>query len=262
MISNYNVKIRNLNVDRVNVFVKYLNDAKHKNHSKHNTSIYNLSDTDLFIQKSNDKIEMNKQAFIKRARGGRRLKVFGKSLTFNIPKSFIVNELICIKVYNDLITQIIDLYSQYNYEINESDFYSVLHLQSNAHFHIVLPYLDNHGNTLKYTTRKHFLNELKLIWTNTVENHFKVSKEDYIPLSNAEEGNNKTIRYLQELLSFYSKLEESKYIKNQMVVINRLLNENSEINQDKLQRIDKNKSKVVKNLKQNNKNFGKVPKLN
>lgn len=158
MLKNYNVKIRNLNKDRVSVFVKYLNDTKHKNHSKHNTKIYNLSNTDLFIEKSNDKIRLNEEQFIKRARGGRRLKVFGKSLTFNIPKSFIVNELICQKVYNDLIKQIIDLYKVYDYRINQSDFYSVLHLQPNSHFHIVLPYLDNSGNTLKFSTRKQFLN--------------------------------------------------------------------------------------------------------
>lgn len=261
MLKNYNVKIRNLNKDRVSVFVKYLNDTKHKNHSKHNTKIYNLSNTDLFIEKSNEKIRLNEEKFIKRARGGRRLKVFAKSLTFNIPKSFIVNELICQKVYNDLMKQIIDLYKVYDYRINQSDFYSVLHLQPNSHFHIVLPYLDNSGNTLKFSTRKQFLNELKLIWNNVVETQFKVSKEDYIPLSVEQEGNNKTIRYLHELLSFYSNYKEDKYIKNQIVVINRLLADNKEIEQDKIQRVEKNKLKVVKNLKKNNINLGKIPKL-
>jgi hypothetical protein len=272
MIKNYNVKIRNINVDRVESYCKYLNDGNHKNHTKKDTKIINNSDTNRFLNNVIKSIDNNRKNYELNGKGGKKLKVFGKSLTFNIPTTFTPSSEILKKIERDLIDKIIDLYGNYDYEIDRNELYSVIHSQDNNHIHLIIPQIDKSGNLItsiskngnkdyRFIKSKTFLNQMKLIWNELVEYHFEVSHNEYKPLSKPQNENNSMIRTLEDLK--YSLLKDidnpklnertRKYYKNQVVVIDRILNNSDYQTQDKLDILNKNIDKMNKTRKKERK---------
>ncbi len=230
MIMNYVVRIKNVKVFGLETFLNYLNDKKHKNHTKKNTEIFELSNRNDFVLSTMDKLWKNGENYIKNKKGGRKLKVLGKSLTFNIPKGFDFNLDIGKQINTDIAAKIRGLYKSYGYDIEENELYGVLHNQENPHYHYYIPYLDKEGKTLLYIKPKRFLNELKLIWNEIMINHYGISLENYKPLSEQDQEQNKNRRYLEELKEYYLTIynfeNPDKYIKNQMIKIDRLLKKN------------------------------------
>jgi len=257
MIKNYVVRIRNVKAERLNTFLNYLNNTEHKNHTKHNTVITEYSDRKSFYELTSEKLWKNAEAFIKRARGGRRLKVVGKSLTFNIPPRFQFNEDIAADLSEEINKGLLDLYNSFGYDLQEEEFYSVLHNQTNPHFHVIIPYLDRNGKPIKDIKPKKFLNQLKLMWNEIMINAYRVDLDQYQPL---DQELNKNRRYLEELKIFYEEeFENDKYVSNQIKRINRLIkldNDELDTKETDLESLELNLDKV---LKSNNRTQG--PKM-
>ena len=240
MIKNYVVRIKNLKVARLNTFLNYLNNTEHKNHSKHNTVITELSDRTNFQELTHEKIWKNAESYIKNKKGGRKLKVCGKSLTFNIPPHFQFNNTIAAELSEEISKGIKILYNTYGYDLKEEEIYKVLHNQTNPHFHVLIPYLDMRGNTLRDTKPKKFLNELKLLWNEIMINSYGINLDQYQPLDQEEKEVNKNRRYLEELKDCYliDFNKEDKFIKNQILKIDRLLRLDNDFLDQKKKNID------------------------
>jgi len=247
MLKNYTVRIKNVRVDKMKLIINYLHNDSHKNHTKKNTEIISISDRENFEKITSSKIEKNAQNYIRNGKGGKKLKVSSKSLTFNTPKNYACTEKQLKTINTKLNEEIIKLYKTYNVEITENEIYSVIHKQENSHIHTILPYLDIFGNCIRETKSKRFLHELKLRFTVVTDNVLGTSFKDYEKLSEAQNDNNRVIDYLNELKGFYESylaLEDSKYYKNQIVMIDRVLKENPiEVNSD-IEKITKNSEKV------------------
>jgi len=236
MIKNYVVRIKNVKSERLNTFLDYLNDDSHKNHTKKNTVIMELSNRKIFQELTNAKIWKNTESYINNRKGGRKLQVCGKSLTFNIPPHFQFNNTIAAELSEEISKGIKTLYNHYGYDLQEEEMYIVLHRQSNPHFHVFIPYLDMEGNTLRDIKPKKFLNELKLLWNEMMINSYRVDLDQYQPLNKEEKELNQNRRYLEELKSCYLMNfdKEEKFIKNQILKIDRLLSlDNDFLNQKK-----------------------------
>lgn len=252
MITNYVVRIKNVKVDRLNTFIRYLNDEKHKNHTKKNTVITELSDRELFHKTAREKVWKNSESYVRRGRGGRRLKVVGKSLTFNIPPMFDFNDQTAATIKNLILEGIKNLYNSYGYDLQEEEVYMVLHNQDNPHYHLFIPYLDMEGKPLRDTKPKQFLNELKLLWNTIMIDMYGIDLEQYQPLDQEEQEENKNRRYLGELKDYYLSefdIEEDDYINNQVKRINRLLklkNEELDQKENDIESLEKNLKKVIK----------------
>jgi len=256
MIKNYVVRIRNVKAERLNTFLNYLNNTEHKNHAKHNTNITEYSDRKSFYETTSEKLWKNAEAFTKRARGGRRLKVVGKSLTFNIPPKFEFNDTIAADLSEQIKNGIKILYNTIGYELKEEEIYSVLHDQDNSHFHVIIPYLDMEGKPLRGIKPKKFLNELKLLWNEIMINAYGMDLNQYQPLEQEEQILTKNKRYLNELKEYYlSEFDiEENYIKNQVLRIDRLLKlDNDELDKKNktIEKLEKNLEKAINNKKVN-----------
>lgn len=260
MIMNYVVRIKKVQVNKLRTLLNYLNNEKHKNHTKKNTVITELSNRENFNKIISGKLWKNAESYIQNKKGGQKLKRIGKSLTFNIPPQFEFNEEISEDIYKQIIKGIIAVYNSYGYDIQEEEIYSVLHEQDNPHYHVFVPYLDMDGKTLLYTNHKKFLNELKLMWNEVMINAYGIDLEQYQPLDQGEQEENKNRRYLNELKEYYMSefdIEEDDYIKNQVLRIDRLLrkkNEELDEEEDIIKKLEKNLNKVLK--KHKNKTIG------
>lgn len=225
MIKNYVVRIKNVKAERLNALLNYLNDKNHKNHTKKNTVITELSNRKEFYEITSEKLWKNAESYIKNKKGGRKLKVIGKSLTFNIPPHFQFNNIIAAELSEEISKGIKSLYNTYGYDLQEEELYKVLHNQDNPHFHVFIPYLNMRGNTLRDIKPKKFLNELKLLWNEIMINSYGIDLDQYQPLDQEEKALNQNRRYLEELKDCYliNFNKEDKFIKNQILKIDRLL---------------------------------------
>lgn len=264
MIMNYVVRIKNVRVDRLRTILNYLTNDNHKNHTKHQTEISELSDRERYEKVANEKIVKNKVDYMKNGKGGRPLSVFGKSLTFNVPPAFTMDEKTSEKVYEDLLEGIQEIYRNLppyskgddgeTYELDPEEIYSVFHNQNNAHWHIIVPYLSKEGKTLRGTKSKVFLSSLKALWSEIIMKHFQISLEEYQPETEEEKIMSINRRYLNELKEYYlERISQHKgnptYEKNQMKVIERMLklNDNeleSSDSEKKFETLEKNFEKV------------------
>lgn len=254
MIMNYVVRIKKVEVSKLNTLLNYLNNENHKNHTKKNTVITELSNREIFQKITSDKLWKNAESYIKNGKGGQKLKRIGKSLTFNIPPQFEFDHNTAATIHKDITKGIKDLYNTYGYNIEEEETYKVLHNQDNPHFHIFIPYLDRNGKTLLYTNKKKFLGELKLMWNEIMINTYGINLEQYQPLDQEEQNLNKNRRYLEQLKEYYfSEFDiEENYIKNQVLKIDRLLRmNNEELDQEekKIKTIENSLEKILKKHK-------------
>lgn len=249
---NYVVRMKNVKVDRLNTILNYLTNDNHKNHTKHNTQISELSNREQYRNIADNKIVKNKVAYMKNGKGGKPLSVFGKSLTFNIPPSFEMNEKLSKDIYNDLVIGLKELYKNLppfskgdpgeSYDLDENELYSVFHNQNNPHWHVLVPYLSKEGKTLRGTKSKVFLSQLKALWSEIVMKHYNVSLEEYQPESEEEKNMSINRRYLNDLKEYYLERIElhkgsAKWEKNQIKSIERLL----ELNDNELESADSDK---------------------
>ena len=259
MIMSYVVRIKKVRVDKLNTLLNYLNNEKHKNHTKKNTVIAELSDRNIFTQITSEKLWKNAESYIKNKKGGQKLKRIGKSLTFNIPTQFAFNNEVAAYLSEDISKGIKNLYNSYGYDLKEEEIYKVLHDQDNPHFHVFIPYLDRNGKTLLYTNHKKFLGELKLMWNEIMINTYGIDLEHYKPLDQEEQNQNKNRRYLNELKEYYLgefDIEEDNFIKNQVLKIDRLLrlnNEQLDNQEEKINKLEKTLKKVIEQHKTNKK---------
>ncbi len=256
MIKNYVVGIRSVKAERLGTFINYLNSTTHKNHTKHNTEISEYSDRESFEALYADRLWKNAEAFIKRARGGRRLKVIGKSLTFNIPPQFEFNKEIANDLSEDIINGLKKIYNSFGYELEENEIYYVLHNQRNPHFHFIVPYLDKSGTPLKDVKTKKFLSELKLLWNEVMINAYQIKLEEYKPLNEGNKNINMNRQFLEELKAYYEKeFENEKYVNGQIKRVKRLLKLSDDLLKEKasdIESLDINLEKVLKKHKKSN----------
>jgi hypothetical protein len=264
MLKNYTVRIKNVKCEKVSQILKYLNDNEHKNHTKKNTEIFELSNLEEFKKLNQMKIKKNESNYKLNGKGGRKLSISNKSLTFNLP-----NEYNCsieqLKEINTLLnSEIIKLYKTYKFDIAIDEIYSVIHYQDNAHIHTLLPYLDNNGEVIRAIKSKNFLTELKLRFTISVDKILGTDFKAYKPLNKEQKEHNRVVAYLEELKAFYThylSLEDSKYYKNQIINIERVLKDNpKELNHD-IETIIKNSEKVQELRIKTNMKTTKLPTI-
>lgn len=252
-LKTYVVKVKNIHKEKLVRYIKYLNNESHRNHKKHNTQIFSKPSNN-FIQREKYKVEANTRKYIKIKKGGRKLKISNKSFTFNIPNKYSVSAEQVKEIQKKLNEVIIDLYKSYNCSISELDLYSSIHYQQNSHIHYILPYLDTEGNTLRFTLNKSFTTQLKVLFTDIVDEQLNKNISNYKTKSKEELEEEKYIRELVELksvLSNYLKYQtgdkQRTYFKSQIISIDRILKTNDLLKeQDKLKRLNSNINKINK----------------
>lgn len=250
MLKSYYVKVRNVKVSGgTKRLTNYFNNSEHKNHTKHNTKIiplglyseeekHNLKSKKDYVELMNDRIKLNSEKLEEsgKKKRGTKLKIIGKSFTFNVPPKYNVTEEQLKSIYNDLLNTLKEIYLRNGCIVSEEEIYSVIHLQENSHIHMQIPYVDCFGNTMRFLKPKSFTNQLRMSFNKIVDKNLKRSINQYNPLTREEIEHNKMIRFLLELKVGYqvelnSEIltdKESKYIKNQIVSVDRLLNKNEE----------------------------------
>jgi hypothetical protein len=228
-IKNYVVNIRKNTIDNFENFVmNYLENDTHKNHSKHNTQFFNSFDKVEYITIQKRKLLKNQE--LHKNKKGRKLKVISKSLTFNIPKTFEINEKELKEIEESLISEIIKLYDSKNVKIERNELYSIIHKQENSHLHMLLPSLDVNGKNLRFLIEKSFLNELKYIFTKIVDKTLNKDISNYQTQDIETRLKTKIEEDLEEQVDYYYKLLENddndkktiRYLLNQVKSINRL----------------------------------------
>ena len=254
MLKNYTVIVKNVKKDKHKNMLTYLSDDKHKNHTKNATEIYELSNANEFEKITKDKLKKNEENYYnpdKGYRGGRKLKVVNKSFTFNLPKSYkeIASVEKCKEIDLKLKKAIIKIFIQLGIEINENELYSVLHYQDNPHIHLIIPYLDKEGNTIRAIKPKGFTSRLKILFSQVVDNVLNTDINNYKKLNQDENGQNRTIQAMEEIKNWYQtiiKIDgiETKYYKNQIISINRILKDNQEITKEQVNKINNNMNKA------------------
>ena len=266
MLKNYTVIVKNVDKDKHKQLLKYLNDNKHKNHTKKETEIYELGDANEFEKITEDKLKKNEENYYKNGKGGKKLKVVNKSFTFNLPKSYkeIATVEKCKEMDKLLKREIIKLLKQLNIEIGENELYSVLHHQDNPHIHLVLPYLDRNGNTIRDIKPKGFTSRLKVLFSQIVDKTLDTEIKSYKKLDNEANGSNKMRLALEEIKDWYLSLiridkVETKYYKNQIIAIDRRLEQQEEITQEQLNKIVDNMKKASNMRKASKKTTPSTP---
>ena len=263
MLKNYTVIVKNVDKDKHKQLLRYLNNDTHKNHKKKQTEIYELSNAEQFEKITNDKLKKNEENYfnpnVGKHRGGRKLKVVNKSFTFNLPKSYkeIATVEKCKEIDSILKIEIIKIFKLLGIEIDATELYSVLHHQDNPHIHLIIPYLDKHGNTIRDIKPKGFTSRLKVLFSQVVDKVLDTEIKQYEKLDNTDNSNNKMRLALEEIKSWYETIiridgVETKFYKNQIISINRLLNENQEATQEQVNKIITNMNKA-KSLRDTNK---------
>ena len=251
MIKNYTVIIKNVKTTGLKKLLNYFNSEGHKNHKKNNTKIVEYGSQDKFEKLNNEKIQKNTENYIKNKKGGRKLSIIGKSLTFNLPKSYskIADISKCGEINKMLIRGIMSEYKKFGIEIEENEIYSVLHHQDNPHFHFILPYLDSNGNTIREIKPKGFTSRMKILFSQVVDKVLETNIKNYEKLDQGDNEKNMVHRNLESMKDWYSTLmkidnKETTYYKNQIVAINRLINSHEEINQEQVSKTMKNIEKA------------------
>lgn len=246
MLKNYTTRIRNIKVGKLQQFLKYLENDNHKNHTKHNTKIQRFGDLEKLAKIENEMIEANMQNRKNRPKNkmGKKLKVSNKSLTFNLPVGYEVNFTQMQEINRLLILNIQKHYKENGFNISKERMVSVCHLQENSHLHTILPYLDNEGNPMRFVKSKKFTLQLKFLFTHITDSVLKTNYKDYKPLTKPQAEHNKVIDQLEELKAWYESMEETKYYKNQIIAIERLIKANPKEKTEKVQQLFNNSEKA------------------
>lgn len=245
MLKNYTVKVKNVKKVALRNYINYLNSEKHQNHTE--TKIFNENNDINYYKNEIFKFSNNEENYKLNGKGGRKCSIISKSITFNIPPYYKCSQTQLNTIKKDILTSIVMLYSQNGIEISYNDLYAVIHDQNNPHIHLLVPTLTQSGENIRFITRKLFILELKKIFTKTVDKVLNVSYRDYIPLKKEELEHNKVVKYLQDIraiYAYYLTLEDSKYYKNQILQIDRVIQENPKILNEQIQTIIKNTEKV------------------
>jgi len=257
MLKNYTVIVKNVKVKKTETLINYLNNNKHKNHTKKNTEIFELGNQKEFLDIEEKKLFKNEENYILNGKGGRRLKVINKSFTFNLPSSYknITSVEQCKKIDEILKKQIIKIYSDFGVEISKDELYSVLHYQDNPHIHLILPYLNKKGETIRQIKPKGFTSRLKVLFNQVVDKVLETDIKEYKNQYNSEDLRRKTD--LNNIKDWYKNLikidgVETTYYKNQIKSINRMLEDIENVNDEDITKIRKNTDKV-KNLRKQHK---------
>ena len=251
MIKNYTVIIKNVKTTGLKKLLNYFNNSDHKNHKNIGTKIVEYGSQEKYEKMNNEKILRNSENYIKNKKGGRKLSIIGKSLTFNLPKSYQEISTLekCAEINKMLIRGIMSEYSKFGVEIEKNEIYSVLHHQDNPHFHFILPYLDQSGNTIRDIKAKAFVARLKLLFSQVVDKTLQVDINEYETLKNEDNGQNRVKQSLKEVKEWYSILmrmdnKETTYYKNQIISIERLLNSQEEVLQEQVSKTMNNVEKA------------------
>lgn len=269
MLKNYTVIVKNVKVDKTRQLIRYLNNDKHKNHTKHETEIFELSNSDKFEKITDDKIKQNELNYYNPEKrgldkfgnpisGGKKLKVANKSFTFNLPKSYknFATKEQMIKIDRTLKAEIIKIYKNFGVEIVEEELYSVLHFQEGRHIHLVAPYLDKDGNTIRQVKPKGFTSRLKVIFSQIVDRELGLNIEDYKKLNVADNSKSLMVIAIEQNIDWYEQLIRmdggaTTFYKTQITKMKRLLKNEDEITQKQLEEAQENIEKAVKFRKMN-----------
>jgi len=259
MIKNYTVIIKNVRTTGLKKLLNYFNNDSHKNHTKHNTKIVEYGSQEKYEKLNNEKIQKNTKNYIENKKGGRKLSILGKSLTFNLPKNYreISNLEKCAEINKMLIRGIMSEYKKFGIEIEKNEIYSVLHHQDNPHFHFILPYLDSNGNTIREIKPKGFTSRMKILFSQVVDKVLETDIKNYEKLNQGDNEKNMVRMNLDAMKNWYETLirmdgKETKYYTNQIVAINRLLKGQEEVLQEQVEKTMRNIEKAYK-LRVNNK---------
>ena len=259
MLKNYTVIIKNVAVGKTETLINYLKNDTHKNHTKHQTKIFAAGNEKEFLEIEKNKIFKNKENYILNAKGGKKLKVINKSLTFNLPKNY---KSVCsqeqIKKINEiLLRQIKKIYADFGVEIDISEMFSVIHYQNNPHIHLILPYLNKKGETIRQIKPKGFTSRLKVLFSQITDKVLETNIKQY-KKSDSEQNNNTKVKIdLENIKIWYQNLiridgTETTYYKNQIKSIKRMLEDIENVSNEDINKIVKNTNKV-KNLRITNK---------
>jgi len=257
MLKNYVVKMENVEVGKQQKIVNYMVNEEHKNHT--NTQIFCDSSEEEYKLNLLAKLHSSQMNYAKNKKGGRPLKRIAKSLTFNIPKYFNCSDLELKNIDSIIKMKIIELLNKLGIDLQLSDLFSASHFQDNKHIHLIIPMIDNQGKNIRHFNSKSFLTELKVIFTETVDNTLNTDIKEVKTLTPEEQAHNKTIKDLEALIIDYQYIINTEnltdkaiqFMNNSIIQIKRLLEHSDSIkevaNLDKINKnIDKvNKSKAV-----------------
>lgn len=222
-IRNYTVIQKNIKVGQSDKMINYLINQEHKNHK--DTKIICQDNSEdfkdlLFLRK-----QKNDFNYMKNKKGGRKLSDIAKSITFNIPPAFEVSEEQSIEILDKIKIKMVELFELNNLDMDQSDLYAAIHFQENSHIHLILPMLDKNGKNMRRFKEPGFLIDLKILFTETVDNVCNTEIKEYNQLTPEERQHNATLKELQALKQDYEALYTSNDLsEHSKKIINKYLN--------------------------------------
>lgn len=178
-LKNYVVKAKWVAFDSSSKYINYLLSTTTKSHS--NTKIININETkkEDLISSIFDLKYKNEKKYILNAKGGKKLKNIFKSLTLNIPESYEVSEENLKKISSTFEKDFLDFLNAKNIQIDPKSLFNVAHLQTNSHFHFLIPTIDLKGNNIRLLVDKSFLLQIKVMFSNVVDKVLETKIENY-----------------------------------------------------------------------------------
>lgn len=170
-LNTYITRIENVSKNEVKQMLDYLENENHSNHS--DTIFINNYNLKTFFGRNKHKIFLNEENRNKRKKSkGRKLKDSNKMITFNIPKDYKPTQEQIIKIQSEVIEYVKELYLKKDIVLNNNDLYSNIHFEKtkNRHINLMIPNLDNNGNTIRFIKEKSFLKDISKQFTTSVDN--------------------------------------------------------------------------------------------
>jgi len=256
MLKNYTVKIKNVIVGKQNKMIDYLTNDKHKNHKQ--TTIKNVTEIDeenykrILLQK----VHQQELAYLKNAKGGRKLKRIAKSITFNLPKGYEATAEQVIEINLKLLEAFKILFEGHSIELDKNDLFSIIHYEEEKQDHVnfILPMIDNNGKNIRHFNTPAFTKQIKVLFTEIVDNVLKTDIKAYKTLTPEQQEHNSRLRDIERLKADYEAMlltdlnpKAISFIQNEIVKINRTLKNNEpETIQDYMAQLNKSVEKVNK----------------
>lgn len=256
MLKNYTVIIKNVKVGKQNNMIKYLTDAKHKNHV--NTTFKNATEIDEETYKENllKKVHQQELAYMKNAKGGRKLKRIAKSITFNLPKDYDATPKQVISINLKLLEEIEKLCWNIHIDLTKNDLYSIIHYEEKKqdHVNLILPTIDNQGKNIRHFNSPAFAKQIKVLFTEIVDNTLNTDIKQYTTLTPEQQAHNNYLRDIERLKADYEAMLQTdlnpkaiSFLENEIIKINRTLEKNTpETIKDYMKQLNKSVDKVNK----------------
>jgi len=231
-LDTYITRIENIEKTKVQQLVNYLLSEEHSNH-ENSRILSNNNNPDEYLENNQNKINSNSKR--KRHIGGKKLKYSNKSITFNIPVDYEVTDINLKNIQSRLVEYIKFMYKNENIDLRDIDIFSNIHDQGNSHINLIIPYLTDNGETIRFIkSQDKFLKVVAKEFTNIVDNELNTNIQTYkTRYDQIEELNETYLNYdkltLEDISELKKKVKDNKLLKRSYDYLYKVINGGNQI---------------------------------